>query len=421
MSDFQKALAKWREAGSLRYLAHELGVTPKQVSRWWDSIGIPGSFKTRKGHRRIRYDELTIGRVRKLVRLAKSTNIEIRYRMPSIHWRGKVIPTKDCRTMQDLHRRALEYGLSDSDAEYLAFRPRIPDPPKGGDDLWFDLHHTFHGTLVDNILSHPIPLTIAAWKTLRAAPNDVAYRLVAKQHWEKYLSDNSHTEDSFDAFAKSRPPEFRLREFKALMHAPTKSAFSSMLDALQEAERRVFQRPEEEGQAAEKKRRRLVNASDILRQLVEEDPKEAAIRNAALKLGLQEEPITPKKLANMLGLSRPTFYRIYGTQRIRKAVDAAINESLAVTTTPLEEGSAESNLDSDGEERCQTEYERDSQDIPETCNPAPDYAARNFIQKVNGDKEVSQWISRLSPKQKEELVQQGVLKMDKNGSLSYGG
>ena len=71
MSDYEAALRKWRDQGSLRYLARKLGVTPKQVTRYSDNGWIDGSYRTPKGHRRIRYADSTVENVALMVRQEK--------------------------------------------------------------------------------------------------------------------------------------------------------------------------------------------------------------------------------------------------------------------------------------------------------------------------------------------------------------
>ena len=75
-------LAAWRAAGSLQYLAHHLGKTPKQVARYWDRGWIPGSYRTGV-HRRVRYTDQTVAIVAQRVGIAKEAALRRRYRTRS--------------------------------------------------------------------------------------------------------------------------------------------------------------------------------------------------------------------------------------------------------------------------------------------------------------------------------------------------
>jgi len=405
MSDLEKTLAKWRTSGSLRFLAHELDVTTKQVTRWWDLIRIPGSYRTPKGQRRIRYDEQTIKTVRERVDASKATNIAIRYRLRSINCSGKVIGTEDCRTMQDLYRRALQCGLNRQEAGNLAFRPRLPKPPLAGDDLWFDLHQTITRTLVEDVLSQDLPLDIETWLELKATSDDASFRSAAKQAWMRFLRNNSQTDDSFDDFASRKPRRFRLKEYKELMHSPTRASFFTKLDALQEVESRVLKLP--------------AKTSGRFRRLVEEEPKKAAIMNAALKLELLEKPITRGNLADLLEISRPALYRTYGAQLIKDAIREARKESLSITVTQPQGASAWFHLDGKGKIRCPSVVPRDYSDAQQRGKPICDDNRRESIEKIASDEAVSQWIKGFSQNDIDSGLELGWLKRDETGNLCY--
>jgi hypothetical protein len=405
MSDLKKTLTKWRASGSLRFLAHEMNVTTKQVSRWWDLIGIPGSYRTPKGQRRIRYDEQTIKTVCERVDASKATNIEIRYRLPAINCRGKVIPTEDCRTMQDLYRRALQCGLNRQEAGNLAFRPRLSKPPLAGDDLWFDLHHTITRTLVKDVQSQEFPLSIDTWRELKATRGDASFRTAAKQAWMRFLRSSSQTDESFDEFASRNPRRFRLKEYKELMHSPTRANFFTELDALQEAEGRVLKLPAE--------------TSAKFRRLVAEEPKKAAIMNAALKLELEGKPITRRNLADLLEISRAALYRIYGAQLIKDSLIEARKESLSITVTRPHGASAWFHLDSKGKPRCPSVIPTDYSDARQRRKRIRDDNRRESIEKIASDEAVSQWIKGLSQNDVDSGLQGGWLKRDEADNLCY--
>jgi hypothetical protein len=405
MSDSEETLTKWRASGSLQFLAHELNVTTKQVTRWWDLIGIPGSHRTPKGQRRIRYDEQTIKTVCERVDASKTTNIEIRYRLPSINYKGKVIRTEDCRTMQDLYRCALKSGLSIQAAKNLAFRPRLPKPPLAGVDLWFDLHQTITRTLVEDVLSQELPLSIDTWRELKATSDDASFRSAAKQAWMQFLRNNSQTDDSFDEFASRSPRRFRLKEYKELMHSPTRASFFTKLDALQEVESRVLKLP--------------AKTSGKFRRLVATKPKKAVIMNAALKLELQEKPITRGNLADLLEISRPALYRIYGAQLIKDSLTKARKESLSITVTRPHGASSWFHLDSKGKPRCPSVVPTDYSDAQPRGKRIRYDNRRESIEKNTSDEAVSQWIKGLSQNDIDSGLKVGWLKRDETGTLCY--
>src|SRR6266446_10396966 len=103
MSALSPKSERWRRLGLLSYLAGELSVTVKQVSRYWDRGWIPNSYRTLGGARRVRYNDDTVEQVRRTVKAAKQTNIQIRYRIPEICYKGTTVPVKGCNSMDDLY------------------------------------------------------------------------------------------------------------------------------------------------------------------------------------------------------------------------------------------------------------------------------------------------------------------------------
>jgi len=307
--------------------------------------------------------------------------------------------------MQDLYRRALECGLSIQAAKNLAFRPRLPKPPLAGDDLWFDLHHTITRILVEDVQSQEFPLSIDTWQQLKATRDDASFRSAVKQAWMRFLRNSSQTDHSFDEFASRNPRRFRLKEYKELMHSPTRADFFTKLDALQEVEGRVLKLPEE--------------TSAKFRRLVAEEPKKAAIMNAALKLELQEKPITRDNLADLLEISRAALYRIYGAQLIRDTLKEARKESLLLTVTQPQGASAWFHLDGKGRPRCPSVIPTDHSDARQSGKRIRDDNSRELIEKISSDESVSQWIKGLSQNDIDSGLQAGWLKRDKTGNLCY--
>jgi hypothetical protein len=100
-------LASWRAAGSLRYLAHCLGKTGKQVARYWDQGLIPGAYQPRRrgpgrtgsagAHRRVRYTDQTVAIVAQRVGIAREAALRRRYPARSRHPGGVLWESKLAR------------------------------------------------------------------------------------------------------------------------------------------------------------------------------------------------------------------------------------------------------------------------------------------------------------------------------------
>jgi len=58
------------------------------------------------------------------------------------------------------------------------------------------------------------------------------------------------------------------------------------------------------------------------------NPEQAKLQNAALKLQLLQRNLTAKELANVLGISRPALYRRYGAAPVRAALELVRHEVL---------------------------------------------------------------------------------------------
>lgn len=186
MSDSEAALRKWRDQGSLRYLACELGVTPKQVTRYWDNGWIDCSYRTPKGHRRIRYADSTVEKVALMVRWAKEMNVRTRYHLTQIDYCGTIIPVKGCNSVHDLYRRARKAGLSERAARNVAYTPDIHAPPS--EQIAWDSLLALNDTYGEEVLEtmrvfSPFPLHF-----LLQASDSEDFRARAKRAWQKIRS-----------------------------------------------------------------------------------------------------------------------------------------------------------------------------------------------------------------------------------------
>jgi len=212
MSDFQKPPVKWRAKGSLRFLAHELGVTQKQAARYWDMGWVPGRYRTSKRHRRIRYTDETVAHTRKVVDYAKATNRYVRYHLKHIDYSGIPIPAEDCTSMGALYQRAMECGLDEEQAAHLAYSPH-PEEPLSSEDLWFELLHTYTKVLLQDAYAKQLPLASETIQALIETPDDLAFRRVAREAWARFLQNNVLMDDnSFEAFARRRG-KWALKEY----------------------------------------------------------------------------------------------------------------------------------------------------------------------------------------------------------------
>jgi hypothetical protein len=132
-------MERWRQRGSLQFLAFSLGKTAKQVARYWDQGWIPGSYATARGHRRIRYEADSVDRVRRILRSRKQKNILIRYYWKQVDYFGMIIPLDGCNTVDHVFQRLCQAGLSEEEARYVAYSPEPEDETPSFDDAIWDI------------------------------------------------------------------------------------------------------------------------------------------------------------------------------------------------------------------------------------------------------------------------------------------
>lgn len=306
-------LQRWREQGSLRYLAHCLGVTGKQIARYWDQGWIPRGYTTARGHRRIRYEADTVEQVRARVHAAKTTNIAIRHHLDTITWRGQRISLEGCHCMDDLYRRARRAGLPEKEARALAYRPRSrPEPAAGGaaTDLFHDVllrlkgvsqaelnesARFYAGLPLDALLEECPPREFRA--RAREAWRGIVEEMKAAARWERL---------------HRAPPELaahrekRKAALRALLAQRDRDAFVAAWLKITEPHHRIF----EEDDAYFLR----------VKESVESDPHTMRLRVALLALGQAGETPSAAALARVLGISRRALYRAYGTEGIREVL-----------------------------------------------------------------------------------------------------
>jgi len=240
-------LQRWREQGSLRYLARCLGVTGKQIARYWDQGWIPRSYTTARGHRRIRYEADTVETVRDRVHAAKTTNIVIRHHLDTITWHGRRISLEGCHSMDDLYRRARRDGLPEKEARALAYRARTrPEPAAGAAPALFhdvllrlkgvsqaELNESrrYYASLpLDALLEECPPREFRA--RAREAWQGIVEEMKAAAHWER---------------VHRAPPEMiayrqkRMAALKALLSHRDRDAFMAAWLKITEPNNRIFE------------------------------------------------------------------------------------------------------------------------------------------------------------------------------------
>jgi hypothetical protein len=279
MSESDTILDAARARGSLGYLAAELEISQKQAARYWDNGWIDGTFRTAKGHRRIRYTDDTIESVRRKVRVAKQTNINIRYHLGGIETRGRVVCTRHCNTMEDLYREAQKpkYGLTRKEAAQLAFRPRsvaAVDPEIAG---WEMLR------LQTGVSQHEVDeqmeiLTSLPLVSLLGARDAEEFRLRARRAWRQVLTEHkaeqrhrSSTRLIIDAKANTH-----LMKLRKLLLEPNRESFLNAYHVASEVDHRIMCSEETLARDPEETLHPL--------EIAQRDPRGALLYNAVLRL-----------------------------------------------------------------------------------------------------------------------------------------
>jgi len=287
--------------GLLKYLASELGVSVKQVTRYWDRNLIPNRYRTPGGARRIRYKHGTVEQVRRMVDAAKETNIQIRYRLAEIRYKGLTVSVKGCNSMDDLYRRARKVGLSKREAADLAYRPRLKKPSPSSDEVAWQVMWALQGTSHEEVVKSMRELDCIPLLLLMAAKSDEDFQLRAKRALENIESSLTNPEQQkAKIIAKELLSERDLRTFVQRWNEATE---------LEQTEARVFYQAKEQA----------VNDRDRLNLQV-----------AVLRLKHQQSAPSSLALANSLNMSRPGLYRTFGVRAIQNALMAIRNDARSV-------------------------------------------------------------------------------------------
>lgn len=302
MSTLPDKLLQWRRLGLLRYLAVELDVSTKQITRYWDRGWIPNRRRTPGGARRVRYDEDTVERVRRTVRAAKQTNCEIRYRLSQIEYCGTKIDLRGCNSMDDVFERAKAAGLTIRDAANVAYRPRLEEtlsPDRlAWDSLWAKECTSEQEATESTRLFSLLPLA-----ALIAATDARDFRRQAGRAWVR-----------IQPHLKREPPA-RAELVRHLLNQPDRQSFVEEWNKATELQHRIMNRTDEDLRRATKW------ASD--------NPNRARLHLAALQIyRLQQRP-SALALARALDLSRPALYRVFGKTTIQATLSAIKHDLLA--------------------------------------------------------------------------------------------
>lgn len=311
MSDSEAALRKWRDQGSLRYLACELGVTPKQVTRYWDNGWIDCSYRTPKGHRRIRYADSTVEKVALMVRWAKEMNVRTRYHLTQIDYCGTIIPVKGCNSVHDLYRRARKAGLSERAARNVAYTPDIHAPPS--EQIAWDSLLALNDTYGEEVLEtmrvfSPFPLHF-----LLQASDSEDFRARAKRAWQKIRSFYELREELRPLSSNDQ----KARDiFQKLLSQPDLFSFTSDWSHAFELQHRPWRANAETYKRA--------------KEQAEKDPGALRLATAALTLRRKQQTPSARALAEELGISRPALYRAFKSHAIQEALNLVRNDPQAI-------------------------------------------------------------------------------------------
>jgi hypothetical protein len=308
MSTLSDKVQRWRRLGSLRYLAHELDVSVKQVTRYWDNGWIQGRHRTPKGNRRIRYDETTVAQVRQTVRAAKETNIHIRYHPGEVHYPvatiGKMIRIRfeGCNSMHDLYKRARKAGLSKAAAKDLAFRPRVRSNATAEQVAW-DCLWASEGTTQEEAAASIQLLDLLPAEMLMTLKNQTDFRAKADAAW---LNIQAHLKGESDE---------KVALLRHLLSQPDLRSFVAACNEATELDDRIKNRNDEEHRATNK--------------WAATKPDDAKLHLAALHIKHEQTPPTALALAKLLGISRPGLYRRFGRKAIQDALKAVRHDPRA--------------------------------------------------------------------------------------------
>ncbi len=352
-------MQRWRTQGSLRYLACELGVSTKQVTRYWDSGWISGGYRTPKGHRRIPYCKDTVERVRLAVRLVKDTNIEIRYRLPAVEYCGTMISAVGCNSMRDLYREARKpkYGLSKRDAQRVAYRHRGNPGPTTESISWEMLRMQTDVSQAE-IDDQDRTLAWLPLESLLEAKSTKEFRAKARRAWRAILSEFRAEEQgrSHSTSLQVMRRKKSLEVLRKLLSEPDLRSFVSAFQLATESDHRIMSlakktpRAEISAPSAHdcqtasplellmmKEENELDTDSETrpvgyfaIKDFAERNPNAARLYVASRQLKHQRQRPSATALARVLGLSRPGLYRMLGTKKIQQILRPLRNDALAI-------------------------------------------------------------------------------------------
>jgi len=305
MSTLSEKSQRWRRLGLLKYLASELGRTVKQVTRYWDSglIPMPNRYRTPGGARRVRYTDDTVEHVRRAVKMAKETNIEIRYRIGSVSemtYKGTTVPVQGCNSMDDLYRRARQAGLSKKDADNFAYRSRIGDPEPSPDQIasqtFWVLKCTSEEEVADSMRDLSEKLSCIPLESLIEETDPAEFRARASDVWRNICS----------------------RQTSGL---PDLKTMALLRDLLSQQDRHSFVRKYFEITELENRIMEIDDATfDKTHERAAQAPDQLQLEVAALKLRQQGRSPSGSAMAEMLKVSRGTLYRRFGGKAIQDAL-----------------------------------------------------------------------------------------------------
>ncbi len=317
MSDFQGELEKLRENGSLRYLASHLGVTPKQVTRYWDAKLIEGRYRTPKGHRRIRYTDDTVEHVKLVVAAVKQNNNRIRYHVQEIDYCGTIVPVNGCTSAQGRYKQALKAGLNKREARMLASM-LFSKPASSKEDTIWGFIHTLEGISENEVMMNYREFAEVPFLQLLSMEDPEDFRAAAKEILSKIETKRKGL----------APLSANIRK---LLSQNDRQSFWELGTKMMEIRDRVS------ADASDDEDER--SHGNIYRRLASSPDNE--LRNfilPTLAMQLKHRGLRPSasELARLVGLSRPALYREYGARLIQEALNSVRNSPSAINETSEE-------------------------------------------------------------------------------------
>ena len=308
MSALSAKLQRWRDLGLPSYLAYHLGISVKQVTRYWDRGWIPNRRRTRRGARRIRYDDTTVEKTRTTVKNAKETGANIRYRLSQVNFKAIAFEARACNSMSDLYRLARRAGLQKRDARLVAYRPRLNDPEPSASDLAWQLLLALQNTSQEEIFEPAAALDFVPAASVMNAGTPEAFQGFAARALRDAQSCGSALENGGATPA-----------VKELLNQPDRYAFARCWNKITELESRVLETKAAVYEAIHKK--------------AAVDPNGVRLLVAVFAVKRDGQKPTARALSGALGLSRPALYRRFGKRAIQDALRLIRNDALSIHST----------------------------------------------------------------------------------------